>query len=72
MGGRAGGKGGRARAQCWGTEELVAQTGDLVCDLPAVPHSFNAPHRFIKMTQHFTRTRHTTCRAIGKHSHLGY
>lgn len=61
MGGRAGGKGGRTRAQCWGIEELVAKTGDLVCDLPAVPNSFNASHRFIKMTLRFTRTWHTKC-----------
>lgn len=69
MGGRAGGKGGRARAQCWGIEELVAKTGELACDLSTVPNSFNASHRFIKMTPHFTRTWHTKCR-VRKHSHL--
>lgn len=71
-GGRAGGKGGRARAQCWGIEELVAKTGDLACDLSTVPNSFNASHRFIEMTLHFTRTWHAKCRVIRKHSHLGY
>lgn len=47
--------------QCWGIEELVAKTGDLACDLSTAPTSFNASHRFIKMTPHFTRTWHTKC-----------
>lgn len=58
-------------AQCWGIEELVAKTGDLVCDLSTVPHSFSASHRFIKMPLHCTRTWHTKCRATRKQSHLG-
>lgn len=57
--------------RCWGIEELVAKTGDPVCDLSAVPNSFNAPHRFIKMTLHFTRTWHPKCTVIRKQSHLG-
>lgn len=48
-------------AQCWGIEELVAKTGDLICDLSTVPNGFNASQRFIKMPPPFTRTRHTKC-----------
>lgn len=51
-------------------EELVAKTGDLACDLSTVPNSFNASHRFIKMTLHFPGTWHTRCRAGREHSHL--
>ena len=48
--------------QCWGIEELVAKTGDLACDLSTAPTSFNASHRFIKMTLSVV---------TGEQSHLG-
>lgn len=72
MGRRAGGKGGRAGAQCWGTEELVAKTGYLVCDLSTVPDSFNTSPRFSQTTASCTRTRHAKCRAIKAQNHLGF
>lgn len=59
-------------AQYWGIEELVAKTGDLVCDLSTVPNSFNSSHRLTQMAVHFTRTWCTKLRVIRPHDHLGF
>lgn len=58
-------------AQYWGTEELVAKTGYLVCELSTAPNSFSTSPRLSQMAVSCTRTRHAKCGTTKAHNHLG-